>query len=63
MNIAEIFTRILFFAVKHLGMTIEEALLMPYGLLNDFREIWLQENGFAKPRNRITIDNVVPEGI
>ena len=59
MRSGELFTRILYFAVRHLGMSIEEALLTPYALLSDFHDLFLEEHGMTKPIT--TIDSVIPD--
>ncbi|MBR5990945.1 MAG: hypothetical protein IK034_03830 [Bacilli bacterium] len=63
MDNGELFTRLLYFALKHLHITEKEYWLMPFGLLLDLWECYRQENGMAKPKRELSIDDVIPEGI
>lgn len=63
MDYEELFTRLLYFALKHLHISQEEYWLMPFGLLLDLWECYRQEYGIAKPKRDVFIDDVIPLGI
>ena len=57
------FTRLLYFALKHLHLSEKEYWLMPFGLTLDLWECYRQENGIAKPKRDVFIDDIIPIGI
>lgn len=56
-------TRLLYFGMAHLGLTMTEVGLLRYGLLLDLFECYLQETGRAKPYQEHYIDEVLPFGM
>lgn len=42
-------------------MSMTEVGLMPYGLIMDFFEIYLQEHGVRKPYREVFIDEIFPD--
>lgn len=63
MSSDELFTRIIYFAMAHLHMTLDEVLVTPFGFLNDMHECFLQERGLAVPHIETTIDDIFPIGM
>ena len=57
------FTRLLYLASAHLGLTVEQFWLTPFGLLLDLLECWKQETGRAKPYREVFIDEIIPVGV
>lgn len=57
------FTRLLYLASAHLGLTGEQFWLTPFGLLLDLVECWKQETGRARPYREVFIDEIIPPGI
>ena len=55
--------RLEYIALTHLHLTRSEVGLLRFGYLLDLIECWRQENGLAKPRHHVTIDDVIPLGI
>jgi len=58
-----LFTRLLYYGLAHLRLTQDEVWMMPFGLLLDLWECHKQYQGLAKPKQILTIDDVIPEGI
>lgn len=56
-------TRLMYFALTHLHLSVNEFWCMRFGLLLDLWECYRQEQGFAKPLTAETIDEVIPPGI
>ena len=50
----ELFTRLWYFGMAHLGMSEEEIELTNFGFMLDLFECYVQEMGMAKPRERLT---------
>nr|DAO88882.1 MAG TPA: hypothetical protein [Caudoviricetes sp.] len=59
----ELFTRLLYYGMAHLSLSQDEVWLMPFGLLMDLWECHKQFMGIAKPKQVLTIDDVIPYGI
>nr|DAO88883.1 MAG TPA: hypothetical protein [Caudoviricetes sp.] len=59
----ELFTRLLYYGMAHLNLSQDEVWLMPFGLLMDLWECHKQFMGIAKPKQVLTIDDVIPYGI
>ena len=59
----ELFTRLLYYGIAHLHLSMDEVWLMPFGLLLDLWECHKQWNGQAKPKCEHFIDNIIPDGI
>ena len=59
----ELFTRLLWFGMAQLHLSIDEVWLMPFGLLLDLWECHKQYNGLAKPKREMFIDDIIPDGI
>ncbi|HJI60724.1 MAG TPA: hypothetical protein OIM34_01905 [Ruminococcus bromii] len=59
----EFFTRLLYYGVVQLNLSIDETVLMPLGLLLDLLECHKQYNGLAKPKMDLTIDDIIPYGV
>ena len=57
------FTRLLYYGIAQLHLSVEETMLMPYGLLMVLWECHKQFLGMAKPKRELTIDDVIPYGI
>lgn len=57
------FTRLLYYGIAQLHLSVEETMLMPFGLLMDLWECHKQFLGMAKPKRELTIDDVIPYGI
>lgn len=57
------FTRLLYYGIAQLHLSVEETMLMPFGLLMDLLECHKQFLGMAKPKRELTIDDVIPYGI
>ena len=53
----------LYYGMAHLNLTQDEVWLMPFGLLMDLWECHKQFMGIAKPKQVLTIDDVIPYGI
>ena len=49
--------------MTHLSLRMDEVWLMPFGLLMDLWECHKQFMGIAKPKQALTIDDVIPYGI
>jgi len=58
-----LFTRLLYYGIAQLHLSVEETMLMPFGLLMDLWECHKQFLGMAKPKRELTIDDVIPYGI
>jgi len=58
-----LFTRLLYYGMAHLSLSQDEVWLMPFGLLMDLWECHKQFMGIAKPKQALTIDDVIPYGI
>ena len=56
-------TRLLYYGMAHLSLSQDEVWLMPFGLLMDLWECHKQFMGIAKPKQALTIDDVIPYGI
>lgn len=54
------FTRLLYYGMAHLNLLQDEVWLMPFGLLMDLWECHKQFMGIAKPKQVLTIDDVIP---
>ena len=63
MSDEELFTRLLYYGISQLHLTIDEVWLMPFGLLLDLWECHKQFNGLAKPKKEHFIDDIIPMGI
>lgn len=59
----ELFTRLLYYGISVLHLTMDEFWLMPFGLLLDLWECHKQYQGLAKPKREIFIDDIIPDGI
>lgn len=59
----ELFTRLLYYGISLLHLTMDEFWLMPFGLLLDLWECHKQYQGLAKPKREIFIDDIIPDGI
>ena len=59
----ELFTRLLYYGMAHLSLSQDEVWLMPFGLLMDLWECHKQFMGIARPKQVLTIDDVIPYGI
>lgn len=59
----ELFTRLLYYGIAQLHLPMEETMLMPFGLLMDLWECHKQFMGLAKPKQELTIDDIIPYGI
>ena len=57
------FTRLLYYGIAQLHLSMEEVWLMPFGLLLDLWECHKQYNGMAKPKREMYIDDIIPDGI
>ena len=57
------FTRLLYYGIAELHLSVEDTMLMPFGLLMDLWECHKQFLGMAKPKRELTIDDVIPYGI
>lgn len=53
----------LYYGIAHLHLSQEEVWLMPFGLLLDLWECHRQYHGQAKPKRRLTVDDIIPPGI
>ena len=53
----------MYYGMAHLSLTQDEVWLMPFGLLMDLWECHKQFMGIAKPKQVLTIDDVIPYGI
>ncbi len=58
MNDEELFTRLLYYGLAHLGLTQCEVWDMPFGLLLDLVECHMQYHGLAKPKKEVFIDDI-----
>ena len=63
MNDAELFTRLFYYGTAQLHLGSEEVWLMPFGFLMDLWECHKQYNVISKPKQNLTIDDVIPYGI
>ncbi len=63
MSDEELFTRLLYYGISQLHLTIDEVWLMPFGLLLDLWECHKQFNGLAKPKKEHFIDEIIPYGV
>ena len=59
----ELFTRLLWFGMAQLHLSIDEVWLTPFGLLLDLWECHKQYHGLAKPKREMFIDDIIPFGI
>ena len=59
----ELFTRLLWFGMAQLHLSIDELWLTPFGLLLDLWECHKQYHGLAKPKREMFIDDIIPFGI
>ncbi|PKR84049.1 hypothetical protein CWO92_16160 [Heyndrickxia camelliae] len=59
----ELFTRLLYYGISVLHLTMDEFWLMPFGLLLDLWECHKQYQGLAKPKREMFIDDIIPDGI
>lgn len=57
------FARLIYYGVTQLGRPEQEVWLMPIGHLLDQWEIHKQFSGLTKPKNELSIDDVIPLGI
>ena len=55
--------RLIYYGTAQLGLSLDETMLMPLGLLLDLLECHKQYNGLAKPKRDLTIDDIIPYGI
>lgn len=53
----------MYYGVAQLHLSMDETMLMPFGLLMDLWECHKQFMGIAKPKRELTIDDVIPYGI
>ena len=53
----------IYYGMAHLSLSQDEVWLMPFGLLMDLWECHKQFMGIAKPKQMLTIDDVIPYGI
>ena len=53
----------MYYGMAHLSLSQDEVWLMPFGLLMDLWECHKQFMGIAKPKQVLTIDDVIPYGI
>ena len=53
----------MYYGMAHLNLSQDEVWLMPFGLLMDLWECHKQFMGIAKPKQALTIDDVIPYGI
>ena len=53
----------MYYGMAHLNLSQDEVWLMPFGLLMDIWECHKQFMGIAKPKQELTIDDVIPYGI
>jgi hypothetical protein len=58
-----LFTRLLYYGISQLHLSMEEVWLMPFGLLLDLWECHRQYTGQAKPKRNLFIDDIIPDGI
>ena len=49
--------------MAHLSLRMEEVWLMPFRLLMDLWECHRQYNGISKPKQNLTIDEIILYGI
>ena len=54
----ELFIRLEFFGMSHLGLSLPEVGLLTPGYLLDCYDIWRQETGQAKPAQKQYIDDI-----
>ena len=57
------FTRLLYYGLAHLHLTLDEVWATPFGLLLDLWECHKQFTGIARSKREQSIDDVIPEGI
>lgn len=53
----------LYYGIAHLHLSQDEVWLMPFGLLLDLWECHRQYYGQAKPKQSLTVDDIIPPGI
>lgn len=58
-----LFTRLLYYGIAHLHLSMDEVWLMPFGLLLDLWGCHKQYHGQAVPKRERFIDDVIPDGI
>jgi len=58
-----LFTRLLYYGLAHLNLSIDEVSLMPFGLLLDLWECHKQYSGISKPKIKRFIDDIIPFGL
>jgi len=58
-----LFTRLLYYGISQLHLSIDETWLMPFGLLLDLWECHKQYTGAAKPKREHFIEDIIPAGI
>ena len=57
------FTRLLYYGVGQLHLSMEETWLTPFGLLLDLWECHKQFTGISKAKDSRSIDELIPFGI
>lgn len=60
MNDDELFVRLIYYATVHLNRQEEDAWLLSFGYLLDLWEVHRQFMGWAKPKEHLTLDDVLP---
>ena len=63
MSNEELFTRLLYYGISQLHLSMEEVWLMPFGLFLDLWECHKQYTGLSKPLAIHSIDELIPDGI
>lgn len=53
----------MYYGMAHLNLSQDEVWLMPFGLLMDLWECHKQFMGITRPKQVLTIDDVIPYGI
>lgn len=53
----------MYYGTAQLHLSLDETMLLPFGLLMDLWECHRQFLGLAKPKRELTIDDVIPYGI
>ena len=57
------FTRLMYYGISQLRLSMDEVWLMPFGYLLDLWECHKQYNGLAVPKREHYIDDIIPDGI
>mgnify|MGYP004468042915 FL=1 len=53
----------MYYGVCQMHLSQDEFWLMPFGLFMDLWECHRQYNGISKPKQNLTIDEIIPYGI